>query len=140
MTVELAVAGWESSRAWRWYGCCTRDRDSPCSTNASPALVRTIRPAFRPVSHGTSAVASGDEVVRAIYEIFAARGIRAITVSQALSGAAREFHTRELRMGESSDQGWSLGAVAAGAAGGATEEGEDDAESGSEEVAGLGAQ
>ena len=79
-------------------------------------------------------------MVRAIYEIFAARGIRAITVSQALSGAAREFHTRELRMGESSDQGWSLGAVAAGAAGGATEEGEDDAESGSEEVAGLGAQ
>ena len=82
---------------------------------------------------------AGDEVVRAIYEIFAARGIRAITVSQALSGAAREFHTRELRMGESSDQGWSLGAVATEAPGGQTGEDEDDAE-GNEEVASLGAQ
>ena len=84
---------------------------------------------------------AGDEVVRAIYEIFAARGIRAITVSQALSGAAREFHTRELRMGESSDLGWSLGAVAAGAAG-ETGEDEDDAEGrqGNEEIASLGTQ
>ena len=66
-------------------------------------------------------------MIRAIYEIFAARGIRAITVSQALSGAAREFHTRELRMGESSDRGWSLGAVAA-AADEVVEEDEEDAE------------
>ena len=51
-----------------------------------------------------SAVA--DAVVEEIYGLFAARGIRVVTCTQALKQPAARFHGRELRLGESCEDGW----------------------------------
>ena len=97
------------------------------------AIVRLLqrKPAPRFVVLDECLSGVGDETVRAVFEIFAARHIRAIAVAQTINAAAAPFMAQELRMGESTPTGWSLGPLGRVASAAAL-----DGDSGADVVAG----
>ena len=49
----------------------------------------------------------GNDIIATVYRLFDERSIRVITCAQSLPAAAVRYHGRELRLGQSTDSGWS---------------------------------
>lgn len=74
----------------------------------STAIVRLLyhQPRFAVLDEATSGLAPG--VVSTVYSTFQARGIQAITLTQALVGPALRYHAHALYLGECCSSGWQV--------------------------------